>query len=142
MNEKTNPVPVEEQAPSDRARKQIDERVHEFRAGVHKATAGLSDYDQGDEVEVKESARYGSVTEGAERDALGRKGRVVGQAYVGAEGTQHAGKVCRGVMLENGELITTSEEKLRSYSRTAVSFSHVSQERWDAIFNKKKRRKK
>lgn len=137
-----NPVPIEEQAPSAKAKEQIDERVGEFRKKVHEEHAHLSDFSQGDEVEISKEAEYESITSGQTAQAKGKTGRVVGQAYVAPEGSRHEGKVCRGVMLDNGELITTPEEKLVASTKVSSSLSHISQERWDAIFKPKKKSKR
>lgn len=133
MSEK-NQVPVEDQAPSEAARQRIDEQALAFREAVH-AGAPASDFEQGEPVEIRADRKYRSLTAHADIPTKGRKGQVVGQAFVAGDESRHAGKVCRAVVLESGDMVTTPEEDLRA-SRGRVAGYRVSQERWDEIFSK------
>ena len=142
MEKQENPIPVEDQAPSAAAKKRIDERLEETRRElVQETEAEMSEFGQGDEVEFRDETKYESLTSHANRDAAGQEGRVVGQAFVAGSDSKHRGQVCRGVMLRNGDLVTTPERKLKKSTRASVTFSNcISQERWDGIFGKKTRR--
>lgn len=130
-----NPIPLEDQAPSLAARKRIDERVEQFVADVE-ASGPSSEFRRDDRVTVRSDASFESILEGGQTvNALGQSGRVVGQSFVGAPGSRAAGKVCRGVMLDGGDLITIPEKRLKKAGRASASFTGLfTQEEWDQIF--------
>lgn len=126
------------QEPSERAAAEITENAQEFLHD-YEASGPDSQFHAGQRVDLGQGAR---VPQGRrERSLEGEGGFVVGASYVAGEDSPHRGKVCRGVQLDDGRVVTTPEENIRS-SRVSVGFSHVSQERWDRIFGRSGRKKR
>jgi len=147
-NDEKNPLPRDLQEPSEKGFAQVDEMIAEF--GLEAETAGpASDFAAREEVVVDEPAVVPDVVQqGADgqrfrnraRQLEGKQGLVVGHAFVGAEGTPNAGKICRGVQLHEGDVITIPEEKLRG-GKTSVSFCRMSQAAWDKAVGKPKKKR-
>ncbi len=114
--------------PSEKAAREISEHAEDFASELVKS-GPPSEFSANERVELGKGARLPSGT------LEGREGRVVGQSFIAGPDSPHKGELCRGVELSDGRVVTTPEKHIRR-SRSAVGYSHISQERWDAIFGR------
>ena len=128
--EKKRGVPDEWKEPSQRAFDEVNEAVGDFTKELEESGPS-SDYEARDRV----------VFRGEDPRFRGRKGTVVGHSFVAPEESCNAGEVCRGVAMDSGAVVTVSQRNLKRARGVSVSLSGISQEKWDAIFGSKKKRK-
>lgn len=134
-------VPDNWREPSAKAAREIDEQVNDWARDAVHVDADKSEFLPSARVFLREGERdaAGQLVGGSEGVVIGAPFTMPNEPDPNGRKSRHAGKVCRAVLLDDGRAVHTPEERLSS-GRLSVGFSGISQERWDHIFGRKRRR--